>query len=316
MTTREAAVKEHQREVLKRTIEENQTLTLMRMLKKRRIMCKQAEHGPNHRRDLHAYHLTSTSSTPPIVSHAESPMTEWGRQTLSPNSWNKFRFTQIKPNPLATNEIGPWTCNRKARTLLQAASNVLAGDEGAVLAFHGTSTKYIRDIQGGLVLSGEGCMGTGLYVTLDPTEAMGYACMESSTAHEPIILELVIENANTVELGEEYPEIHDADYRDEKFEDEFVEQIFGDKCHASRDSHVAADIALHTRGCLRITKLVRIHMFKRTAIGVFPTYRLPGYRPTKTCSQFYDKEHPEDDVINYEPRKLAEWGRHSGIHEE
>ena len=309
MSHRDKAIEEY-KEILDR---KRKLPTLLGQLKKRRFMCKQPEHRPQQSRGLDEYELKSPFT---LIPHTSVPLCEWAMKTLVPKSWNELRYTQITPNTKARNPIGPWACNPHAKTLLEGASNVLLKNDNAVLAFHGTSTRYIRSIADGLVLSGEGCMDTGLYVTLDPSEAMGYACRVSDQKFNPMILELVINKADDIRLdGVEHPRIHEGDYGNVPFKDAEIERRYGNVCAASRDAYVAADFALHTRGCLRKIELIRAHTFARDAIRTFPTYRNPEYQPDTTCAQYYDQR-LHRDAIEYEPREDEEWSQASGVYPE
>ena len=210
----------------------------------------------------------------------------WTFKTLQPQDWNAMHYTQIEPNP-KIKRGGPWTCNRKATTMLNAASNVIKGSEKNVLVFHGTSMKHLRKFTDGISLSrGSGCLGSGFYVTLDPTEALGYACRVSDASNDLLVIEMIVKQTDHIVL------------------DESMTSQFGGPdgpvdhpgCFATRDPVVMSDFALHTQVCLKNIELVRIHVFDRKSVGAFPTYRSPGYQARFKCGEYYDQN--VDDALD------------------
>ena len=49
------------------------------------------------------------------------------------------------------------------------------------------------------------------------------------------------------------------------------EPVEHERCYATRDPYVLSHCAIQTRGCLRNIELVRIRVFDRNSVGVFPT---------------------------------------------
>lgn len=73
--------------------------------------------------------------------------------------------------------------------MLNAASNVIKNDEEGAQTFHGSSMKDTRKFTDGISPSkGSGYLGSGFYVTLDPTAALGYACKASNASNDPLVI--------------------------------------------------------------------------------------------------------------------------------
>jgi hypothetical protein len=204
----------------------------------------------------------------------------WTYGAINAAQWNAMGFTPTVPNPHRSAQHGPWTQNPSAANLFKAASKVCEAHSHAVLCFHGTTLEHLQSVADGIQLIGDGALGPGFYITLDPNEALGYAC--SPAKGRPVVLEIVVKDAAKVSID---PQDSDGE---------------ADACTAARDPIVASDFALKKRGCLSKMGIVRVHVFDKDSIGKFPTYYVKGFRAVATCAGYKEGQ---DSRVEYEPRE-------------
>jgi hypothetical protein len=224
---------------------------------------------------------------PPEAHPQPHGLLPWTYSAINAAQWNSMGFTRTSLNPRRSAHHGPWTQNPRATNLLKAASNVCDGDHRDVLCFHGTSLDQLKSVANGIQLIGDGALGPGFYFTLDPNEALGYAC--SSVRGRPVVLEIVVNGATQVSINPQAS----LDSLDEEDSD-------GESCSVSRDPIVASDFALKKRGCLKKMRIVRVHVFDKDSIGKFPTYYVKGFRAVATCGGYVEGQ---DLRVEYEPRE-------------
>ena len=129
----------------------------------------------------------------------------FAKDIVNLEQWNKLGFTQMKKKPGVYNIFPVNKPPTVGETLMSVSPTTLPQYPNSVLMFHGTTIKFINDVKQEVKWNvGGGALGKGFYLTFDPNEAKGYACLATSRERQgdpkhytyAIVLECIVRNAN------------------------------------------------------------------------------------------------------------------------